>query len=65
MKQTRVLAMAVFVSLLFLSSFASADEPLSGELVIEGTGDSQELLRALGRRFEALYPNTNIVVQSL
>lgn len=35
---------------------------LSGKLVVEGTGDSQELMRALARRFESLHPGTTIEI---
>jgi len=41
---------------------AQPGQTLSGKLVIEGTGDSQDLLRALAARFEAQYPGVDIEV---
>jgi ABC-type phosphate transport system substrate-binding protein len=35
---------------------------LSGTLVIEGTGDSRDLLRAIARRFEQIHPNVFVEV---
>lgn len=35
---------------------------LSGELAVEGTGDSRRLLRAIAQRFEELHPETHIEV---
>lgn len=45
-------------------SFASdkAGASLSGEIVIAGTGDSQELLRAMAKRFEEANPGTTVKV---
>lgn len=47
---------------LFGASAHGIEEKLAGELVIEGTGDSQELLRAMAKRFEEIYPDTTIKV---
>jgi phosphate transport system substrate-binding protein len=52
----------VLLAISFLPLPASAFEALSGELVIEGTGDSQALLRALAKRFEEIHPDTIVVV---
>ena len=41
---------------------AQPGQTLSGSLVIEGTGDSQDLLRALAARFMAEYPGVDIEV---
>lgn len=47
----------------FLATTASsAQEALSGELVVEGTGDSQEMLRAIARRFQVLHPGVSVKV---
>ncbi len=41
---------------------AQSRRSLSGRLIIEGSGDSQELLRAIARRFESLHPGTIIEI---
>jgi phosphate transport system substrate-binding protein len=60
----RVLPIILISALaLALPPAAGAAQPqriLSGKLIIEGSGDSQELLRAIARRFEDLHPGTDI-----
>ena len=41
-------------------TFTASAEDLAGKLVIEGTGDSQKLLRALGDAFEEHHPGITI-----
>lgn len=54
----------IFVGLcvVLATVFLHAENPLLGELVIEGTGDSQILLRTLARYFEERYPGTIVRV---
>jgi phosphate transport system substrate-binding protein len=50
---------------LSLPPAAGAAQPqriLSGKLIVEGSGDSQKILRAIARRFEALHPGTDIEI---
>ncbi len=58
------LVSAVLTCLVVLAATTAslAQEALSGELVVEGTGDSQEMLRALARRFQMLHPGTSVKV---
>jgi phosphate transport system substrate-binding protein len=57
-----VLVAAVSLSLAPSLAPAQPGQAVSGNLVIEGTGDSQELLRALAERFTAQNPEANIEV---
>jgi phosphate transport system substrate-binding protein len=50
---------AIFTAIALLPGFALA---LTGELVIEGTGDSQGMLRDLGWRFSKIDPRVEIIV---
>lgn len=45
---------------MFYSSFASSNS--SNTLTIEGTGDSQELLRGIANLYTQKYPNHNIII---
>jgi phosphate transport system substrate-binding protein len=58
MKKTAT-AFAVFLALLFAPGVALG---LSGELVIEGTGDSQGLLRDLAWRFMRVHASVEVVI---
>jgi phosphate transport system substrate-binding protein len=54
------LIVALAIAQAHAPAWAQQRQRLSGKLVIEGTGDSQELLRALARRFESLHPGTKV-----
>jgi phosphate transport system substrate-binding protein len=59
----QIIAVAALAFALPLTAGAAQPQRiLSGRLIIEGSGDSQELLRAIARRFESLHPGTIIEV---
>jgi phosphate transport system substrate-binding protein len=61
----KVLPIIIAALILSLPSVAGAAQPqraLSGKLIVEGSGDSQELLRSIARRFVALHPGTDIEI---
>jgi phosphate transport system substrate-binding protein len=59
-RRTKIGAIALCAAL--VTPLLYAEEQLPGNLVIEGTGDSQALLREIAECFEKYYPETTIQV---
>jgi hypothetical protein len=65
LSRTAVFSLALFSAMLVPAGNlkgASPEVPLTGTLVIPGTGDSQSVLLLLAQRFEELHPGTTVVI---